>query len=76
MPFGKRRVPPGHANPPPEPRAAQPVSPSPSAAMAKPPEFPGARRVTPDIAALIVMEAAIPMSKIDPRTVPGGTIVK
>ena len=28
-----------------------------------------------DIAALIVMEAAIPMSKIDPRTVPGGTMV-
>jgi hypothetical protein len=29
----------------------------------------------PDIAALIVMEAAIPMSKVDPRTVPGGTMV-
>lgn len=32
--------------------------------------------VEPDMAALIVMEAAIPMSRIDPRTVPGGTIVE
>lgn len=32
--------------------------------------------VPPDIAALIVMEAAIPMSKVDPRTVPGGTMVE
>lgn len=31
--------------------------------------------VPPDIAAFIVMQSAIPMSKIDPRTVPGGSIV-
>jgi hypothetical protein len=29
----------------------------------------------PDIAALVVMQAAIRMSKVDPRTVPGGTMV-
>jgi len=28
-----------------------------------------------DIGALVVMQAAIPMSKVDPRTVPGGTMV-
>jgi hypothetical protein len=28
-----------------------------------------------DISALVVMQAAIPMSKVDPRTVPGGTMV-
>ena len=31
--------------------------------------------VRPEVAASIVMEAAIPMSKVDPRTVPGGTMV-
>jgi hypothetical protein len=29
--------------------------------------------VPPDIAATIVMEAAVPMSKVDPQTVPSGT---
>jgi hypothetical protein len=29
-----------------------------------------------DIGALVVMQAAIPMSKVDPRTVPGGTMVE
>jgi hypothetical protein len=32
--------------------------------------------IPPDIGALVVMQAAIPMSKVDPRTVPGGTIVE
>jgi hypothetical protein len=30
----------------------------------------------PDFGALVVMQAAIPMSKVDPRTVPGGTMVE
>jgi hypothetical protein len=46
MPFGKRQVPPGHANPPPGPTAA---ARSAAAAMAEPPEFPSARRVTPNL---------------------------
>lgn len=32
--------------------------------------------VPADIAALVVMQAAISMSKVDPKTVPGGTIVE
>jgi hypothetical protein len=32
--------------------------------------------VASDKAALIIMEAAIPMSKVDPRHVPGGTVVE
>ena len=49
MPFGKRKTPPGQPNPPSERPTAQSAPPSPSAAMAEPPEFPGARRVTPDV---------------------------
>ena len=30
----------------------------------------------PDFGALVVMQAAIPMSKVDPRTVPGGTMIE
>jgi len=30
----------------------------------------------PDFGALVVMQAAIPMSKVDPRTVPSGTMIE
>jgi hypothetical protein len=47
MPFGKRQVPPGHTNPPKRP-VGQPA-PQSHAAMAEPPEFAGARRITADV---------------------------